>query len=257
MRIRPLGLVSLALVLSLHSLQAFAHAPIIHGTAVASKSWIAQTVVALIGQSSQGQSLCTASVVASDLAVTAAHCVTEEGTRLPIPVTLIFAVDIEKAASADFRAVDAVDFPASWNPNGTKNTGDVALVHFNGGLPAGYSPSDLLPFDQLLKKDARVEIAGYGITDAHQNTGDGKLRHTTIRLLNPDYSQTEVQLDQSQGGGACHGDSGGPAYLVIQGNPYLFGITSRGAGDCDVDVIYTRIEPYRDWFEKAAKALRS
>ena len=235
-----------------------AASPIVQGTKVTAGNRVSKTVVALIGSSAQGQSLCTASLVAQDLAVTAAHCVTEENSAQAIPLTIIFATDIHAATANQIRKVDGVRFPVEWNPaaQGAKNTADVAVLHFSGGLPVPYEASDLLPFDQVLKKGEVVEIAGYGISNATTDQGEGILRHTNITLIEPAYSATEVRLDQSHGGGACHGDSGGPAYLVISGQPYLFGITSRGSGACDIDVIYTRLEPYRAWFEKASASLR-
>ena len=102
----------------------------------------------------------------------------------------------------------------------------------------------------------KIELAGYGISDASDNIGAGILRKTSVIVLNPKFSSTEIELDQSHGGGACHGDSGGPAYLMIKKHPYLFGITSRGEGQCDREVIYTKIAAYQKWFTQAVRRLR-
>lgn len=244
----------------LFSQSAFAHsneANIIGGTIVTASDWISQTVVALVSSDQQGQALCTASLVASDLAITAAHCVTSENPGTKAVLTLIFSHDLHNTNPV-IREVDRVEVPSEWNPinHSSQDTSDMAVVHFSGGLPAGYFPSDLLPFDYSLNDGAEVILAGYGISDTSSNSGAGILRKTQVNIMNPNYSNSEVEFDQSKGGGACHGDSGGPAYLMINHHPYLFGVTSRGGGNCDQDVIYTKLSSYQDWFQLAVNALR-
>ena len=247
-----------ATLMSCPTLASVNQAEIIKGTDVGAQDWIAHSVVALISSNEQSQALCTASIVAQDLAITAAHCVTSDAPDLQSTLTLIFSRDIHGASPANFRKIDRVEVPAEWNPmgSGQKDTSDVAVVHFSGGLPAGYAPSNLLPFNQPLSQGQAVVLAGYGITNATADTGAGVLRKTTVVISDPNYSISEVELDQTHGGGACHGDSGGPAYVIINGHPYLFGITSRGGGNCDEDVIYTKISAYQDWFARAVAAIR-
>jgi secreted trypsin-like serine protease len=237
---------------------ASANSSIIGGTTVDANDWIAHTVVAFVSTNSQSQALCTASLVADDLAITAAHCIVDDPSAPKSIYTLIFSTNIKNAQATLLRQIDKVEIPSEWNPGAQpdKNTSDVALVHFTGGLPTGYVYSDLLPFDQTLSAGQSVELAGYGISDATANTGAGILRKTTVTVLDPHYSPSEISFDQSKGGGACHGDSGGPAYFVIDNHPYLFGITSRGGGNCDQDVVYTEIAAYQAWFTSAVAAIR-
>jgi secreted trypsin-like serine protease len=231
--------------------------PIIGGQVVGANDFISHSVVALVSTSATSQALCTASIVANDLAITAAHCAKDQARAPQAQMDLIFNNNI-RAANPVVRVVDRVEIPTEWNPASDGNdTSDVALLHFGGGLPAGYVVSDLLPFNQVLTVGESVVLAGYGITDANADTGEGILRKTLVSIANPNYSPSEVELDQSHGGGACHGDSGGPAYVMIQNHPYLFGITSRGGGACDEDVIYTEISAYADWFTAAVARIRS
>ena len=252
---KPLFLVSL---LPLLNLSAHATPFIVGGKTVSSNDFIAHSVVALVSKSASGEALCTASLVNTDLAITAAHCVTDASGNRINELALVFARTLKGINPDKVRRVDQALVPADWNPAGSSdyNTGDVALIHFSGGLPEGYSPSDLLPFDQEFQKGDSVMLAGYGITNAVSEAGAGILRKREVKVLNPNYSDTEIEFDQSEGGGACHGDSGGPAYFIINGHPYLFGITSRGAGNCDIEVVYSKISAYSKWFKDAVAKIR-
>ncbi len=246
-------------VLSLFSMHSsFAASPIIGGHAVLATDFISKSVVAFVSTSSQGQALCTASLVAPDLAITAAHCVKDSSPAPQAQFVLVFGNDIHKAG-VETRTVDKVEIPSQWKPNAQPefDTSDVALLHFAGGLPAGYVISDLLPFDQTPKNGDEVTLAGYGITDGSTNFGAGLLRKVQVKVLNANFSATEIEFDESDGGGACNGDSGGPAYVMIDNHPYLFGLTSRGGSECDQDVIYSKISAYAQWFTDAVKAIRA
>ena len=245
-------------LLTAFSSNALAENSIIGGTVVNSQDWISRTVVALVSKSAAGEALCTVSLVAPDLGITAAHCVTSEDGSPIQALALIFSGNLKSATPDLVRSIDQAMVPADWSPRGTKDkdTGDVAVVHFAGGLPSGYQYSDLLPFDQVLTVGEKVELAGYGISNALGDSGAGVLRKTNVVVSNPAYSPTEVEFDQTHGGGACHGDSGGPAYLMINNHPYLFGITSRGSGNCDQDVVYSQISKYSDWFKIASDKVR-
>jgi secreted trypsin-like serine protease len=57
----------------------------------------------------------------------------------------------------------------------------------------------------------------------------------------------------------CYGDSGGPAYLSVNGDLYLAGVisrlTRRTAADkelCSGGCIYTRIDRFEDWIRRKA-----
>jgi secreted trypsin-like serine protease len=244
-----------AIILNFCLTPASASSNIIGGQIVPAHDFIAQSVVALVSASAASESLCTASLVASDLAITAAHCVRDQARAPRAQMILVFGNNI-RATGNVIRTVDRAEVPSQWNPlSHGDDTSDVALLHFPGGLPNGYVVSDLLPFDYELVAGQTVILAGYGINDSSANSGEGVLRKTAVTVINPRYSASEVELDQSHGGGACHGDSGGPAYVVLNGHPYLFGITSRGGGACNEDVIYSQISSYADWFTSAVAAI--
>jgi secreted trypsin-like serine protease len=110
-----------------------------------------------------------------------------------------------------------------------------------------------------LVNGADVELAGYGITDGKTRAGAGTLRKVEVKVSNAHFSATEVLFDQRNQAGACHGDSGGPAFLKVEGVSYLFGVTSRGyqdsQNDCAQYSIYTNILAQSSFIQKASQEL--
>ncbi|MGK5089061.1 trypsin-like serine protease [Bdellovibrionota bacterium FG-2] len=226
---------------------------IVGGSLVNATDVISKSTVGLIN----GGALCTASIIDVDLAVTAAHCVEmDEG------IGLVFAQDMRAPKAKVVQVTGVVVNPTWWsNQSNEKNTGDIALVSFAGGIPAGFSKVKLLTKAAALKKGGSITLAGYGITDAYTQVGAGTLRKADVTILNPKFSTTEILFDQSSGRGGCHGDSGGPAFIKSGADLLLVGVTSRGypanaPDDCIHQSIYTKITSYSSFLKKAAKTLR-
>lgn len=239
---------------------------IIGGRTATRKDEVTFTTVSLI-DTEQG-SLCTASILSETIAVTAAHCV--EG-RVEA-MKLSFGINVSKNR---FRQVQEVAVPELWqrknhhgydesvrdvNLDAEHDTGDIALVKFSGGLPPGYRPAAVMGNHKLVDGET-VTLAGYGITNGSRDTGAGRLRLVDTQIKNANFSRSEVSIDQSHGKGACHGDSGGPAFITSPNGGYqLWGITSRGQGgppdDCNGFAIYTKIKSYSKWINSVAKAWR-
>src|SRR5262249_6612340 len=130
-----------------------------------------------------------------------------------------------------------------------------------GGLPSGYAPNEILGDERLLKRNETVVLAGFGITNSGTHAGAGVLRATQVRIADESFGKTEVLLDQTDGRGACHGDSGGPAYLQQGSSLLLWGVTSRGypnraPDDCVHESVYTKISDHLDFLNEAARKLR-
>jgi secreted trypsin-like serine protease len=213
----------------------------------------------LYQQTAQGGFLCTATLIAKDVAVTAAHCV-EHGVD---NMVVIFG---EKVSAQDRQVVRVAEaeIAREWKEThlSDQDTGDIALVRLEGKLPKGYHVAHVLPMKDKLQKGDQVILAGYGISDARKKTGAGELRRTTVTVLQPQFGKTEILLDQRQGSGACHGDSGGPAFVERDGKLYLMGVTSRGypetaPDDCRHEVVYTQVNAYRNWIKETSKAISS
>ncbi len=207
-------------------------------------------------------SVCTASILSSNFLLTAAHCVSSSKAA---NMVVIFGPKISKEGSS-LRKVSGFKFHKKWLSVGSsadlKDLGDIAVIKFEGGLPAGYQPARLLSDASMLAKGKDALLAGYGVTDGVKKTGSGSLLRVVTKIDNPVFSATEVSLDQTKGKGACQGDSGGPAYVIDKdGKLSLFGVTSRGEDDthdtCGAKAVYTNALAYKSWIKAAAAALNS
>ncbi len=264
---------------------------IIAGQLVSPNEVVSRSIVAVYTQhdGEKGGGICTGSLLPGNLVLTAAHCVDDF-------ITIVFNTDMDSANETQAFPVDKVAVSPYWatRKNAPKDQGDIALLHFKGTIPSGFAPATFLTDMSALKNGATVLLAGYGANQVKQtpidtNTypdliaaiqsgkvvcddpmkltncieatmlGTGVLRKTTVKIADSKFGASEVLLDQTSGTGACHGDSGGPAYVVANGKLYLWGVTSRGANDpkndCSKNAVYTNAYVYKTWLNQAAKKL--
>lgn len=218
---------------------------IIGGTDVAAGSYIAQTVVSVYDQSSDN--FCTGVILADNIIVTAAHCLGEK----PENMFVVFGLNFQNAMQFP---VDKFQPSPYWNTPGTI-PGDIALLHFAGNMPSGFRAATLLP-SGYLQNTMNVTLAGYGINDEQNQTGAGVLRMASASIANAAYSTSEVEVNQNNGQGACEGDSGGPGYISVNGQYYLWGVTDGGIDPtCRGLAIYTNISFYSVWIQNTSAKL--
>lgn len=246
---------------------------IIGGEIVATDDLIAKSTVAIVASvmfreteetknmpNREAQFICTGTLISDNIILTAGHCVPQVGDIYEEAVLyVVFNTDMHKMNPGDVRIVDNYKIHPDYEKVGPmgEDMNDIALIRFNGVKPANYSAAKFLPDDSLLTAGQNVTLAGYGLieTDGVTTKSDEKLRKVDVSIVG-DFGKTEVLLDQSQGKGACHGDSGGPAFVTVNSIPYVWGITSRGAGkdgvdDCSLVSVYTKFNAQQDFLIQA------
>jgi secreted trypsin-like serine protease len=234
---------------------------IIGGNPVDAQEEMAKSTVA-IGTMFSGN-FCTGTLVAKNLVVTAAHCTGL--VRDPRMMIILFGSDLSKKNSIETRKVLGGQVPDAWpalTEGQTKDEGDVALLKFEGEAPAGFKPMRLLGNPEQLIAGMDVTLVGYGLTNMDPETDPKKLMKAAVKLSNPTFAKTEILFEQHEGRGACHGDSGGPAFAVINQKTFLIGVTSRsiteaGGNTCLEGSIYSSVAGQIEFLKKAARYLNS
>lgn len=221
-------------------------APIVGGTTDTGDP----SVVALYGQppgaQSKGGFLCTGTVIAPTVVLTAAHCVSPLEVEAGTQFVVVSGPEVFRRGAPQL-AVRSVKANPRWNPRKLESGHDQGIVILS-------QPTSLraLPFirqslaNSLLGRPLR--IVGYGLNDGDAQTGAGTKRQalTTLRSI----SMNLIRVGDSRRG-TCNGDSGGPAFMSIAGVETLVGTTSYGNEDCSdggydarVDTDLEFIEPF-------------
>lgn len=201
--------------------------------------------------------LCTGTLLANNIVVTAAHCVTSD----PSKIRVYFGNTI--SPQTKFLMLDGVAISDQWpsRQNTSPDSGDIAVIHLRGTIPPGYAPATILPpnLEAMIRPNDLFMTMGYGVNNGVTKTGQGVLRIVPAKVFNPRFGKTELLLDQTQGKGTCHGDSGGPVFASLNNQIYLWGVISRGENDpkdeCSQMAVSTKASVHKAWIEEQADIL--
>ena len=220
---------------------------------------VGRSVVMILG--SYGTA-CTATAIASDLLLTAAHCV-QPGADYKLvdsaqgrePVLKDIA-RIERDPQFDLKRLFA-----------HLATADVALIKLAEPLPPRIPPVPLVGDGTSVAVGDPLVVAGYGVTVRGDGRTGGTVRAATlvvtgvpgtlqIRLFDPNTK------GQSPGLGACAGNSGAPAFRDTNGNLAIIGVVSWSTGPklsagCGGLTGITPLVRYRAWIVDTARMLGS
>ena len=265
--------------------------PIINGDPIDSDDF-PSALQLIIGGNLNGQDVkapvCTGTLVAPDVVLTAGHCLEEfpltfgifpledltfwisfeedlgymleqehQGNP-PLPDDAVEAAGFVQHPDWDFEALNAgVDGPAQFN--------DIALVFLEE--PITDRQHAWLPTaeeDDSIEEQQTVDIVGYGQLTAESGgpfdppePGSVYIRTHAETFIN-ELGEFEMQIgDGEETGRKCHGDSGGPTYAQVETDLIedvrVVGVTSHAYDerDCLVGGVDTRVGPYLDWIADA------
>jgi MYXO-CTERM domain-containing protein len=208
--------------------------------------------------------LCSGSLIAPNLVLTARHCVSDtyndsEGvvcsqTNFGEPKAASgFRVttrpQFEQTESAYHRVQEVVTLPADNRLCGQ----DMAMLILSDLV----DPSEAIPYvprvDSPLVAGEEYYAIGYGNTgDTTQDAGIRRRRDTLFVQCAEDecLGNYGMTIEEWAGDtGICQGDSGGPALDLLN---RVVGVTSRGVYGCD-DPIYGSPHAWADWVKQTAQ----
>ena len=203
------------------------------------------------GGNGGGASFCTASVIAPDVVLTAAHCVSNlSNTRV------FFRGDHSQPVLVDIASIAV--HPEFRPKIGRKQliSIDLALLRLAEPLPPTFKPVELTDAGPVATGHP-FRIAGFGRADESVSGTSGVLRAGTLVASRP-KSPVLVWLTDPDGTGlgGCTGDSGAPVLAI--GQPALVAVAIRAKGNsgysCGAMTEAVLIGPQMPWVRKTLQA---
>jgi secreted trypsin-like serine protease len=220
------------------------------GGAPLAEQSIARHVVLIVG----GNNLCSGVAIASDLVLTAAHCVLTNGRYR------LMAFDGSRAV---VKEVASVASHPQFSPRA--DAPDLALVKLTSPPPPNLSPAAFSDRRTPPAVGDRFIVAGFGVSVPGDRKSAGRLRMATLVATDrPNSQQLSLvdprKLGESAGLGVCNGDSGGPVF--DERDRSLVGIvswSSRTDGEpvCGFVSGVIPLARYRNWILDTAARLGS
>jgi hypothetical protein len=180
---------------------------------------------------------CTGSLVAPDVFLTAAHCVTSPDAPASAQWYVSFAADLY-AKHIDVIAATKVVYDPQYGRS-QANLHDLALVFLPKGSTKGMTPLRLPPagyLDQLAAKGmlAKALFINVGYGNGASRTGIPRFSYDGVRKsslsefmgLQPTWLGLLMNTSATGVGGDCYGDSGGPKFLQSDPTMVLATVTT-------------------------------
>ncbi|MEO6950576.1 MAG: trypsin-like serine protease [Polyangia bacterium] len=209
-------------------------APIIGGTADSTDS----SVVALYAQTKTSGALCTASVIAPTVLLTAAHCVAPGEIGQGATFVALPSGNLNESTTERWT-VKETHFDPAFDATRITSGHDIAVVILDE--PVKLAPLAVNQADIASLVGSKVRLVGYGVNDGTAQTGAGIKR--SVSALVDTVDDKLIQIG-GNGKDTCQGDSGGPALATIGGKKVIVGVTSFGQAGCGGGGYDTRVDRY-------------
>lgn len=230
---------SLILVPVLASLASI-EAPVVGGTSVAENDF--PDVVLVVAS----HSLCSGTLVAPDVVLTAGHCIGDAPKQI-----LIGSVDYSEPGGEFIAVKSAIAYP-DWEHR--YDVGVLVLEHAASATPRAIAKGC------RIAAHSKVRVVGFGLTSASGTGSNSRLHQAMLAIDDPTCANDPACAPAIAPGGeftaggdgtdSCFGDSGGPLFMADA----LIGVVSRGVGTtaspCSGGGVYVRANKVVSWIER-------
>ncbi len=227
---------------------------IIGGQDLSLKSEMSPTVAVLLDTSSAGSfSICTGTFIRKNIILTAAHCVPENSEDLAVKMGNSLFNEQEIKTLNVLKIIRHKDYQPGKN--------DLALVLIQPDKNIFIKPAALSDAKKYFK-NKNLLLFGYGDNEIDEAASDdlkgaGSLRKLIVSAEYISHIENKFIIDQSHGFGACHGDSGGPAFILNAKNKYVLAGVASGVRqtadqtDCTGQSEYTDVSKFQTWISQS------
>ncbi|KAJ1949798.1 hypothetical protein EC988_004624 [Linderina pennispora] len=208
------------------------------------------------------ESLCSGSLIAPTVILTAAHCLIDE-SGMPATGVMRATFGYSHTSPGESFYIQKVYIHPRYDAGVRVN--DIGLVILNQGVPSGLATPAKI-YTGGYNESTVFTVAGYGLTKDSAGPPSNTLLQTDLAVGDKPFCEhsyppwdisSQICLAHNNGRDACEGDSGGPAAVhSINGDIMVLGVTSFGAGaqlknpKCGSGKAagyYTDASKYTDW----------